>query len=75
MSSGPALTGSTCIEVTKCGGYVNIDLSPELYCSYTGECKRNRLVFNRDEACLYCKYRRLLDVPAMIDKRLEENKQ
>jgi hypothetical protein len=73
MSSGPTLTGDTCIEVTK-KRYINIDFGPEQWCTYKGECKRRHLVFNQDEVCDLCKYRKPLDIPSMIEKRLKEVK-
>ena len=73
MSSGPTLTGDTCIEVTK-KRYVNIDFGPEKWCTYKGECHRMNLVFDHDEVCTWCKYRKPLDIPEMIDKKLREVK-
>ena len=70
MSSGPTLTGQTCIEVTK-EGYINLDYGVENWCTYKGECKMYRLIF-RDDICLYCKHRHPLDIPKMIDARIKE---
>lgn len=73
MSSGPTLTGTNCIEATS-RPYTNIDITENDYCTYTGHCQIARLVFHREDACIYCKYRKLLDIPAMIDQKLEERK-
>jgi len=72
MSNGPTLTGDTCIEVTKTG-YVNLNYETEDWCTYKGECKRYKLIFDRDSICLYCEYRKPLNIPEMIDRRIKEN--
>lgn len=72
MSSGPTLTGETCIEVTK-RTYINMQFDVEDWCTYEGECKKYLMLF-QDDVCLFCKYRKPLDIPAMINARLEERK-
>ena len=70
MSSGPTLTGETCIEVTK-RGYINMQYGVEDWCTYKGECKKYMMVFAED-VCIYCKHRKPLDIPAMLDKKFKE---
>lgn len=71
MSKGPTLTGQTCIEATK-KKYLNINFSREDWCEYKGVCKRDHLVIDREEACMLCKWRKLLDIPKILDAALEE---
>lgn len=71
MSSGPTLTGETCIEVTRKGGYINVQVGIEDWCTYKGECRRERVVFG-EHLCDHCKYKQALDIPAMIDKKMKE---
>jgi len=73
MSSGPTLTGDTCIEVTK-KKYININFGREDWCSYKGVCNRDNLVIDREEACMICKWRKPLDIPKILDTALEEKK-
>ena len=73
MSSGPTLTGQTCIEATK-KKYVHISISKDVFCTYTGVCHLENLVFEREQACLFCKYRKPLDIPWMIDLAMEGKK-
>ena len=70
MSSGPTLTGQTCIEVTK-KKYVNLQIGPEDWCSYPYECKRHNLIFP-DTVCDHCQHKRLLDIPYLIESKLKE---
>jgi hypothetical protein len=51
--------------------YCSIKFTIEDYCTYTGVCKRDRVI-NRDMTCLFCKYRTPLDIPEMIRKELEK---
>lgn len=73
MSSGPTLIGQTCIEATQ-KKYLNIDFDREDWCVYKGVCKRDNLLIKREEACMLCKWRKPLDMPAIIDKALEVKK-
>lgn len=73
MSSGPTLTGETCIEVTRGGGYVNVQVGIEEWCTYEGECRRDRVVFG-EYLCDHCIYKKPVDVPAMIDRAIKERK-
>jgi hypothetical protein len=50
--------------------YCHLRLYKELYCTYTGYCERNRATNNKDMLCLMCEHRKLLDIPAMINKEL-----
>lgn len=70
MSSGPTLTGETCIEVTK-KRYVNLKIGPEDWCSYPHECKRRNLIFP-DSVCDHCKHKAPLDIPYLIESKLKE---
>ena len=69
MSSGPTLTGQTCIEVTK-HGYVNVQVGIEDWCTYDGECCRDRVVFG-DDLCDHCMYKKPVDVPALINEAIK----
>jgi hypothetical protein len=70
MSSGPTLTGETCIEVTGRGGYVNVQVEVEDWCTYKGECRRDIVVFGKD-LCYHCIYKKPVDVPALIDEAIK----
>ena len=49
MSSGPTLTGETCMEVVK-KGRINIELTKKDWCTYEGICRYDRMV-SRDCIC------------------------
>lgn len=67
MSNGPTLTGSS-----ECyGGWVSVKISRDNWCTYDGECKVDKVV-NRQDLCLYCKYRKSLDIPDLIEKAKEK---
>jgi len=67
MSSGPVLTGDTCIEVTK-KQYLNVNFSIEDWCSYTKHCRIDQLLTDHQNACILCKYRKPLDIPKILDR-------
>lgn len=66
MSSGPTLTGNTCIEVTK-KQYLNANFEKKDWCGYKGHCRIDQLLTDHDEACLLCKYRIPLDIPKVLE--------
>jgi hypothetical protein len=64
MSGGPTYTGSS----TKCyGGWVSVQVTKDDWCTYDGECKVDKVV-NRRDLCLFCKYRKPLDIPKLIER-------
>lgn len=69
MSSGPAGVSEKPFEPKN---YINLDLHKKLWCTYKGECKVDDLI-NRHgfKVCLLCEYRKLLDIPEMIEKNLK----
>ena len=71
MSSGPTLTGQTCIEATK-KQYLNVSFSREDWCSYKGHCRIDQMLADHNFACLLCKYRTPLDVPKFLEEKHNE---
>jgi len=71
MSSGPTLIGETYVTATK-RVYLNIDFSIKDWCKYNGSCRIDDLLPTSIPVCLLCKYRKPLDLPAILDKKHEE---
>lgn len=63
MSSGPTFTGGS----ENHGGWINVQISKKDWCSYDGECKVDKVV-NRQDLCLFCIYRKKLDIPKIIER-------
>jgi len=76
MSSGPTMTGATCIEATR-KSYINIGFDRSDWCSYSGgTCLIDNVITDKDALCMLCKHRVSIDVPAELDyyrKNEEEN--
>ena len=54
--------------------HCQLDIKVKDYCSYEDECKLERLINpNRRMICLFCTYRKYLDVPMMIREALNED--
>ena len=54
---------------------VNISLTEEDWCSYSGVCKKSVCIKN--DLCSHCKYKVPVDIPKMIEeeiKRIREEK-
>jgi hypothetical protein len=66
MSSGPTLTGQTCIEATK-RDYINLEFSRQNWCTYEKICNKDDLICTSVDVCLLCKYRKPLDIPLIIE--------
>jgi hypothetical protein len=64
MSSGPTYTGRASENY---GNWVSVKISKDDWCTYDGECNVDKVV-NRQDLCLFCKYRKPLDIPKMIKK-------
>ena len=63
MSTEPAGTNGNFKKVKR----TSLKLTKKDWCSYVGECNE-KLDVNND-LCLYCKYRKLLDIPKMLNER------
>ena len=69
MSKGPILTGKTLIDATQ-ENYVSITLNKTDWCTFKGDCNLTKITM--DDLCMLCKYKKLLDIPNIINK--ERNK-
>jgi len=49
---------------------INFSVGQDEWCGYKGECKKD--MTNAWDVCILCKYRKKLDIPAMMDKAYEE---
>jgi hypothetical protein len=71
MSTDPTGLGNeSCISATE-KKYINVNFDREDWCSYGGECLIDNLLFDRD-MCLLCGYRMKLDVPAVLQRKMDE---
>jgi hypothetical protein len=52
--------------------YLRFKLTPKEWCSYPGICRINQLVTGEEHICDYCKYKKLVDIPDILD-RLNNN--
>jgi len=41
-------------------------------CSYEGDCKWRHSLKNKESLCSICKYKAQLDIPDLLDKKIEE---
>ena len=77
MSSGPTLTGETCLIATK-KLYLNVEFSLDDWCNYKGYCKIGDVLPTQIPLCILCKYRKKLNIPQILDqhhkKREEKTK-
>ena len=49
--------------------YVNLNLNIYDWCSYTGICDHYSIILDdAPECCLLCKYRKLIDMPKIIEE-------
>lgn len=68
MSTEPiGLDGDVFTFINK--KYINIHFTSEMWCTYSGNCKKDNLTFNCDDVCLLCKWRKPLDVPYILNKK------
>ena len=71
MSGGPVgVDGNSCTEATKYD-YVNLEISEKEWCTYRGDCDKE-YVSNQKDICLFCQYRKDLNIPAMILAKMKE---
>ena len=49
---------------------INFSIDQSEWCGYSGECKKN--MTGTWDICYICKYKKKLDIPAMLDKAYEE---
>lgn len=54
--------------------YINKTFTEDDWCTYSGECKRDNLLYNQRNICLICEWRRPLDIPKLIDTMIKERK-
>lgn len=77
MSGGPVGVENDVDMAEKFHCYVNIDLHPGVWCNYKGgpeACGLDNLVVERDNICLFCKYRNPIDVPGIIAHKTAQRK-
>lgn len=72
MSSGPTFVGSDEKECKKRDFYLNMTFTMADWCIYEGECLYEDLVSNTNVICLFCKYRKPLDIPVILEKHKEK---
>jgi len=78
MSGGPSGAEGEGDITEKFHTFVNIDLVPEAWCSYYGGpegCGINSLATERDYACLYCSFRKPINIPMKIKYALQEKEE
>ena len=51
---------------------VNMDLTEKDWCTYTGTC--NKGICTKNDLCVHCKYKKQLDIPKMIEEKMEITK-
>lgn len=49
---------------------INIEITQDNWCGYEGECKKD--MAKVWDICFICKHRIKLDIPAILDKKYEE---
>ena len=49
---------------------INFSVAQSEWCGYEGECKKD--MAQVWDICFFCKYRKELDIPAMLEKAYEE---
>lgn len=77
MSTEPVGLGNsdsaiTAVESTR-EGWCSIEISKEMYCSYSGECPLHRVI-QGDKICLWCVFRAPINLPEMIKRKLNDGK-
>ena len=48
--------------------YLNVKITRKDWCSYEGHCLVDRVITGYNDLCMLCKYRKPLDVPALLKK-------
>lgn len=69
MSGGPSGAEGEGVITDKFHVFVNIGLEPRTWCQYEGgpeACGLEHLATERDIACIYCEYRKPVNVPNRI---------
>ncbi len=64
MSRGPVGVTNKTFEA-KC--YLHLNLTPKDWCTYGGVCRIGQLAL-RNGACNNCRYKKLMDIPMILDK-------
>jgi hypothetical protein len=75
MSGGPVGVESDFELTQKYHKFVTVGLKPETWCEYEGgpeACGLESLAIERDYACLYCQYRKPINIPNRIEFALRE---
>ena len=66
MSGGPTFTGGeNCIQSTK-RDYINIEFHRKDWCTYEGLCQKDDVPAASIDLCVFCKYRKPIDIPMAI---------
>lgn len=74
MSNGPTRTGGDTYKTSTQRKYINVVFLPEMWCTYSGECRMEDLLFNdHNKTCLLCKWRKELDIPKILDDKIKES--
>lgn len=74
MSTDPtgAESEEYCMQVLSTK-YIRLELNREDWCRYNGECKISNVnILDNTTLCLFCKYRKELDMPQLIDDASKE---
>lgn len=64
MSSGPVFTGTELCKHAK--PWTSVNIVRDDFCTYKGKCQVWR---NIVDLCVHCKYKKLLDIPRILEKR------
>jgi len=68
MSSGPTLTGETCIQSTK-RKYINIKFTKNDWCTYKGHCRIDDVLGDKLTTCMICVYCKKLSIPQILKEK------
>lgn len=72
MSTDPTGLGNeSCVDSTR-KIYINVQFDIRDWCSYDKDCLVNSLTIGKEEACMVCKYRKLIDVPKELREAMKE---
>jgi hypothetical protein len=72
MSTEPVGLGKNAVEATK-EHWVNIEITKEMYCSYSGDCSIHRVIQGMEDTCIWCIYRVGIDMPQLIKERIKDD--
>lgn len=65
MSKGPTGVTENGFNTKK---YLNFKLTPNDWCSFRGKCRINQVAFGAEHICDTCIYKRLVDVPEILER-------